>query len=138
MRSAIAWFALAFIAGCARRNSPSATPNTELAGISFVVADPDVNASLQGAQVRLISEHGDTLARVTDAAGAVTFNDLAPGEYQVLVRRIGYIAVERVIKLVTGCRHRASVHLRTHRCDLAPDCVNPQSTIDIQTCRPDA
>jgi hypothetical protein len=138
MRSAIAWFALALISGCARRNGRSVTPNAALAGVSFVVADPDVNVPLQGAQVRLISEHRDTLSRLTDAAGAVTFDDLTAGNYMVLVRRIGYIAVERVINLSTGCRRQANVHLRTHRCDLAPDCVDPRSTIDIQTCQPDA
>ena len=138
VQRAIAVLGLSLSWACVHHRSLSERSGAAAAGINFVVSDSALGQPLQESQVRLVSERADTLARVTDASGEVRFDGLTPGKYQVLVRRIGYIAAEREITVAAGCRRRAIVRLRTHRCDLAPDCVDPRSSIEIRTCRPDA
>ncbi len=51
------------------------------------------------------------LERFTDGQGRFLLRDLAPGRYEVVVRRIGYVPVRRTVELTAGAVTRLDVQL---------------------------
>lgn len=104
--------------------------------VTFVVRDPDARRSISSAEVRLISELGDTLTGPTDASGVATFVGLRPGVYRLRVRSIGYPPFDQPIALPTSCDRRVDINLRYDRCDLCEvGYTPPASSVDVQACR---
>jgi hypothetical protein len=73
---------------------------------------------------------------VTDARGYAEQGLLPAGEYDVLVRRIGYLSLRTHITLVKGCPAWAEIYLTFYPCDIGacPPRVPPR--VILSTCAP--
>ena len=127
------------LVGChhgSRRPTAAGHP-PEVAILRVEVRMLDGDRPLTGAQVRLLRTAGDTLADSVDADGAVTFAHVPAGPVTVEVRRLGLLPVRRTITLSPDCPTRVVARLAGSRCDLMPNCGQPQSQLDVFACRPD-
>jgi hypothetical protein len=75
---------------------------------------------------------------VTDDRGYAEQGSLPAGEYDVLVRRLGYLPLRTHITLVRGCPAWAEIYLTFDPCDIGacPPTVPPRVT--LSTCAPAA
>jgi hypothetical protein len=66
---------------------------------------------LADAQVLVRVGQRDTVSRVTDEHGFASFDSLAVGDYEVVIRRIGYGYAHATVSIKAGCRTDAEAFL---------------------------
>jgi hypothetical protein len=89
---------------------------------------------VEAAEVRLGS--ADTPRLITDARGYARRDSLAAGEYELYVRRLGFVPLRTRIRLARGCDAWAEVYLTVDPCDIG-DCppIVP-ARVTLSTCAP--
>lgn len=92
-------------AGATGKSQPSASPpappatvSADTGGIEGIVTD-DGQTPIPEAQVAIL---GQNLSAETDAAGRFSFSHVTPGRAQVVVGKIGYSQVARVVEVRAG------------------------------------
>ena len=73
---------------------------------------------------------------VTDDRGYAEQGSLPPGEYDVLVRRLGYLPLRTRITLVRGCPAWAEIYLTFDPCDIGPCPPRVPPRVTLSTCAP--
>ena len=95
-------------------------------------ADPPLHV-LREAQV-LIRTTRDTIARVTNQQGLARFDSLPVGEYEVVVRRIGYDVARGVVPIKPGCQTDVEADISMQMLGINPPPSKP-GRLTITTCR---
>lgn len=98
------------MASSAVRDSALATHLTGRLQIIVRPADRPTQP-LPDAQVLLRMRQRDTVSRVTDEHGVASFDSLAVGDYEVVIRRIGYGYARASVPIKPGCRTDAEAFL---------------------------
>jgi len=94
--------------------------------------DPPLHV-LQEAQV-LIRTTRDTVVRATDQRGLTRFDSLPVGEYELLVRRIGYDVARAVIPIKPGCQTDIEADISVQMLGINPPTPKP-GRVTVTTCR---
>ena len=94
---------------------------------------------VEGAQVRMAAADAPaaSLAAMRDSLapqGRVSFIDLTPGDYDVLVRRVGMGAAHVRIVLPAGCSSTLEVYLVAIACDIGWCPPSPTPRVTFTTC----
>lgn len=99
---------------------PDALPVSGLGALTGVVVQAETGDALQSAGVRLVSAMGDggqsQPERATDSNGGFTFDSVAPGRYQLRVRRVGEYQDSLRIQAIAGRLDTVRVRMRAYRC----------------------
>jgi Carboxypeptidase regulatory-like domain len=99
---------------------PDALPISRFGTLGGVVVQAETGDALQGAAVRLVSVAGDRgqsqPERGTDSRGGFTFDSVAPGRYQVHVRKIHEFQDSLTIQAIAGRLDTVRLRMRAYRC----------------------
>jgi Carboxypeptidase regulatory-like domain len=99
---------------------PDAVPVSGLGALTGLVIQAETGDALQSAGVRLVSLSSDPSVsrteRATDSQGGFRFDSLAPGRYQVRVRRLGEYQDSLRIQAIAGRLDTVRIRMRAYRC----------------------
>ena len=88
---------------------------------------------LVDAQVLVRSGQLDTVSSVTDEHGLASFDSLPVGDYEIVVRRIGYGQARAMVTIKAGCRTDAEAWIALAMVGIAP--LPPKSgRVNVTTC----
>jgi hypothetical protein len=94
--------------------------------------DPPLHV-LQEAQV-LIRTTRDTVARVTDQQGLARFDSIPVGEYELVVRRIGYDVARGIVPIRPGCQTDVEADISMQMLGINPPTPKP-GRVTVMTCQ---
>ncbi len=108
--------ALAAIAGLA----PDGLAAQEAVEVAGTVVDEGTGEPVDGATVRLADTEGSARETITGPDGAFTFAQVAPGEYTLGVRRLGYEVLSTPLEIGPQAPLRLDVRLQPQAIPLEP------------------
>ena len=111
-----AWAALWMASGFVPRDL-AAQEAVEVAGI---VVDDGTGEPIEGATVRLADLSGSARETITGPDGTFAFSRVAPGEYTLAVRRLGYEVLSAPVEIGPLAPPRLDVRLQPHAIPLEP------------------